>query len=115
MNPEHRESWCGRCFGPNPIWATPSPLWNYVMRGGGQYPEPFGGIICPTCFTQLTELAGCGGYEIDGREGRNIIWRLVPDPDFIDIPLPSMQDGRVWDPDRFFWVEPSEAPVGVRP
>lgn len=99
------ESVCNKCGGPNPIWACESPLWNYVMRNNNDSPEPFNGIICPVCFTQLAEEAGAGRH-IDPIDGRTIIWRLTADPAFITAPLKMMtNDDRVWDADKFCWVQ----------
>lgn len=93
------EKYCGRCGGRNPTWSADSPLWNYVMRGDNpNNAEPFDGIICPICFTQLAELAGV-------RDGRNAIWRLTPDYAYITVELTMTRrsDGAVWNYDTNLW------------
>jgi hypothetical protein len=87
---------CNRCGGENVIWATPSPLWNLVMRGNDINGDPkWGDLVCIRCFVVLAEEAGV-------RPSR---WRLTadPEPEGLIYETPS---GRVWDRDRWLWVDP---------
>ena len=91
--------WCRRCGGANVIWAAASPLWNYVMRGNDiTQAGRFGDLVCMPCFIALAVEAGLPAHG----------WRLTlaPEPDGLVYETPS---GRVWDPERFLWVEPAEA------
>jgi len=61
------EATCRRCFSPNVIWHAPNELWNRVMRKDGEGSEPYGGIVCPTCFIRLAVM-----------DGVDAIWQLQP-------------------------------------
>lgn len=88
--------WCRRCGGPNVIWSAASPLWNLVMRGNDINGETkFADLVCMPCFITLAVEAGLSTHG----------WRLtlVPEPEGLIYETPS---GRVWDPERFLWVDP---------
>jgi hypothetical protein len=95
----HPESVCGRCGGRNLVWAAPSPLWNAVMRGGdiNGGPEPFHGIVCPTCFAVLAEERGIAAdWVLTARDIRVELQTVTP-------------SGRVWDDVTMLWIKPGEA------
>lgn len=97
-NSTHPESYCHRCGGPNTVWVAPSPLWNSVMRGGdSRAADDFDGIVCPTCFTELAEERGVA------RD-----WRLTARDVRVELPL-TTYDGRVWDDERWLFVDPEAA------
>ncbi|HCT81110.1 MAG TPA: hypothetical protein DGT23_31985 [Micromonosporaceae bacterium] len=90
------EGHCHRCGGPNLPWSAPSPLWNEVMRCGdiNGGPEPFSGIICPTCFMLLAQEAGIGSF-----------WRLYATR--VHRPLQTVTpSGRVWNEQTWKFEEP---------
>lgn len=89
------ESLCGRCGGPNSVWAAPSPLWNAVMRGGdiNGGPEPHGGIVCPTCFMILAEEAGVADTWV--LRATNVHTEL-------QTVTPS---GRIWNDAKMLWID----------
>lgn len=93
---EHPEDCCNRCGGPNVPWTAPSPLWNQVMRGGHiNGDDQFGGIVCPSCFATLAELAGIAD-----------LWRF--DATRVKVPLQTVTpSGRVWDAETWLWTEPA--------
>ena len=85
---------CGRCKGPNVIWVTPSPLWNFVMRDNdinGQ--TKFGDLVCIQCFIQLAELAGI----------RPKRWKVNADPEPVGL-IYETPSGRVWDARQWLWT-----------
>ncbi len=50
------EDYCHRCGGKNISWATPSDVWNPIMRPDGpDSPWEWNEIICPLCFAELFE------------------------------------------------------------
>lgn len=90
------DEYCRRCGGPNVIWAAASPLWNYVMRGNDINGESrHSDLVCIPCFIICGIQAGLPA----------IGWRLTiaPEPDGLIYETPS---GRVWDAEKFLWVEP---------
>jgi hypothetical protein len=89
------ESFCRYCGGPNISWSAPSPLWNEVMRGGSiNGMERLDGIVCPTCFCLMAEVAGVAvGWRVDTRKV------LVP----LETTTPS---GRVWNEQTWLWDDP---------
>lgn len=48
---------CQDCGVDNPVWFTPSGLWNRVMGGPDARDDP-GGLVCPICFMKRAEKAG---------------------------------------------------------
>lgn len=99
MSAELDHERCRRCGGPNVIWSAASPLWNYVMRGNDILGEAkFSDLVCMPCFVTLAVEAGLPMHG----------WRLTltPEPEGLIYETPS---GRVWDPERFLWVEPAQA------
>lgn len=87
---------CNRCGGPNVVWAAPSPLWNFVMRGNDINGVPlYSDLVCMTCFVILAVEAGINTTG----------WRLTvtPEPEDLVYETPS---GRIWDENSFLWVEP---------
>jgi hypothetical protein len=96
----HPEATCHRCHGLNIAWSAPSPLWNAVMRGGAIGGEDeFDGIVCPTCFAVLAEQRGIA-----------VLWRLSAERIHVELETTS-PDGRVWDSERWLWVEPATGGV----
>lgn len=98
MSSTHPEDHCHRCGGPNPSWSAPSPLWNEVMRHGdiNRLPEPYDGIVCPTCFAVLAEDMGVATF-----------WRLDAERVFRELKLVT-PSGRVWNAERWMWEEPCD-------
>lgn len=91
------EETCHKCGWPFIHWSAPSPLWNEVMRGGdiNAGPEPYMGIICPSCFMQLTEEAGIAtGWRVYAAT----VFRILPTV------TPS---GRVWNPETWLYDDPA--------
>lgn len=89
--------WCRRCGGPNVIWSAASPLWNLVMRGNDMGGESrFRDLVCIPCFIVCAVEAGLpeGGWRLT----------LATEPEGLIYETP---DGRVWDPERFLWVDPT--------
>lgn len=90
---DHPENVCNRCGGPNVSWCAPSPLWNYVMRGGtidGDW--QYGELICPMCFVALAQ-----------EKGIDVSWRVSPVAP-IDLDLQTvLPDGREWNPKTWLW------------
>lgn len=94
----HPEDHCHRCGGPNITWAAPSPLWNEVMRGGDiEGRDLHDGIVCPTCFAVLAEKMGLANY-----------WQFNAPCTTRELTMVT-PSGRVWDAERWLWVEPSTA------
>jgi hypothetical protein len=94
------ESVCHRCPGPNSPWSAPSPLWNAVMRGGSiGGTDEFDGIVCPTCFAVLAQQRGIAE-----------LWRFSAERVHAVLETTS-PDGRVWDAERWLWVEPASGGV----
>jgi hypothetical protein len=90
---------CRHCGGRNVVWSAASPLWNYVMRGNDINGEPLhGDLVCIPCFIQIAVDAGLPEHG----------WRLtlVPELEGLIYETPS---GRVWDPERFLWVDKESA------
>lgn len=85
---------CQCCGGRNVrSWSAPSPVWNRAMRDPHTGADLYG-IVCPSCFTELAAEAGVDTH-----------WRLVP----VGIDVATLwndRDGRVWDDQRWLWVEP---------
>lgn len=118
---QHPEDTCHRCGKPFIGWSAPSPLWNEVMRGGSCAggPEPYRGIICPSCFMHLAEQAGIA-----------TMWRVYATTVFRHLQTVT-DDGRVWNPQTWLFEKPAggmahgftphghpccgQAPVGGRP
>jgi hypothetical protein len=99
---EHPEERCNRCSGPYVSWSAPSPLWNQVMRGGdiNRVPEPFRGIICPSCFAQLAEEQGIAGR-----------WRFYAEQVHVELATVT-PSGRVWNPQTWLWDDaPADVPA----
>ena len=98
LEAEHPEARCRRCHTPNTNdWSAPSPLWNQVMRGGdiNGGPEPFSGILCPTCFMVLAQEAGIASS-----------WRLTAER--VHVPLEKVTpSGRVWNELTWLWDDPA--------
>lgn len=91
----HPESYCHRCGGPN-IWSwhAPSPLWNYVMRGGLMSgAEDFNGIVCPICFAELAKQRGIDSH-----------WRLIAEDVSVELETVT-PSGHVWDEASQFWID----------
>lgn len=91
---EDLERWCRRCGGLNAPWSAPSPLWNLVMRGNDiTGDDDHAGIVCLVCFVLLAQQ----------RAGARC-WRLYPEQ--VDAELTTVTpSGRIWDADRWLWVE----------
>lgn len=91
---DHPESRCHRCGAPGTAdWSAPSPLWNEVMRAGciNGGPEPFCGVVCPTCFMTLAAAAGIASR-----------WRLSAQR--VHRPLQTITpSGRVWNEDTWMF------------
>lgn len=87
---------CRRCGSHNPPWSAASPLWNAVMRGGSiAGKDDRGGIVCATCFMVLAEERGIAN-----------LFRVTAE--VVNVELETVTpDGRVWDEQRFLWVEPA--------
>ena len=87
---------CKRCGRGNVVWFAPSPLWNAVMRGGSIDGEPeFSDLVCASCFMQLAEEQG-------------IATRFRVFAEEVNVELETTTpSGRVWDDERWLWVEPS--------
>lgn len=96
------EAACHRCAAPDTCdWSAPSPLWNEVMRGGSINggPEPFCGIICPTCFMTLAARAGVASR-----------WRLCAEQ--VHRPLETVTpSGRIWNEQSGLFEHPTHATV----
>lgn len=92
----HPEDTCHKCGQPFINWSAPSPLWNEVMRGGdiNNSPEPYSGIVCPSCFMQLAEDAGVGtGWRLYAATVFRILQTVTP-------------SGRVWNPETWMFDDP---------
>lgn len=95
----HPETWCEICGGANVAWCAPSPIWNAVMRDGDITRADEYGIVCPRCFAVRAEALGVAG-----------LWRL--DAEYVHVPLVTVTpSGRVWDSERWLWVEPVELSI----
>ena len=95
------EARCHRCGTPDSNdWSAPSPLWNEVMRGGSINggPEPYCGVVCPTCFMVLAQRAGVASR-----------WRLYADQ--VHRPLETVTpSGRVWNEQTWLFDPAASAP-----
>lgn len=90
------ESVCDRCGGSNIVWTAPSPLWNFVIRGGSINGIEIFSVICPLCFAELAELAGI----------KTTGWKFMP-TDIDYTPLETVTPtGRVWNPSTWLWDGP---------
>lgn len=87
---------CSRCGGENVVWSAPSPLWNLVMRDNDINAKDRYGFACIRCFIVCADEAGL--------VGRWRVW-LNPEPEGALYVTPS---GRVWDAERWLWVEPRD-------
>lgn len=86
---------CKRCGRGNVIWFAASPLWNAVMRDGSINGDPlYADMVCPLCFMQLAEEQGIAARFRVTAETVNVT---------LETTTPS---GRVWDEEKFQWVEP---------
>lgn len=86
------ESVCQNCGGFNPVWTAPSPLWNYVMRGGSINGIEAISVVCPSCFVLLAEERTTGAT----------MWRF----EAVDITAELetvTPTGRVWNPKTWLW------------
>ena len=89
------ESICQRCGGLNPVWTAPSPLWNFVMRGGSISGIETYSVVCPSCFAILAEIAESGAT----------LWKF--DATDVKVPLETVTpSGRVWNPETWLWDDP---------
>lgn len=88
------ESICQRCGGFNPVWTAPSPLWNFVMRGGSINGIEVFSVVCPSCFVKLANKAGAGAT----------MWRFeaVNVTAELETVTPT---GRVWNSETWLWDE----------
>lgn len=77
------------------MWTAPSPLWNQVMRGGdiNGAPEPYGGIVCPSCFATLAEDAGIAS-----------LWRFTAERVHVELQTVT-PTGRVWNADTWLFED----------
>jgi hypothetical protein len=75
----HPEDFCHRCGNRNVSWAADSDVWGSVMGGD----DPWHGIICMPCFTELRALVhGESGWSIVYDENGTV--RLNPHTDGSD-------------------------------
>jgi uncharacterized protein YfdQ (DUF2303 family) len=90
---------CKRCGRGNAVWSAASPLWNAVIRGGSidgdsQYDD----MVCATCFMQLAEEQGIATkFRVTAEEASVELETTTP-------------SGRVWDEQRFLWVDGEKQP-----
>lgn len=86
------EAKCRRCFTKFTHWSAPSPLWNLVMRGNHiNNEEPYGGIICITCFIDIAgDLAS--GWRVHAEKVNGELKLVTP-------------SGRVWNGETWLWEE----------
>lgn len=88
------EERCERCFGRNPVWCAPSPLWNEVLRGGDINGPEGHAFVCPTCFAELAEEKGIAS-----------LWRFYAKR--VNRPLQMVTpSGRVWNEKTWLFDEP---------
>ncbi len=99
------EETCHRCGREFINWSAPSPLWNEVMRGGdiSGGPEPYLGIICPSCFMKLAEDAGVAtGWRLYAATVFRLLQTVTP-------------SGRVWNPETWLFEDtPPTPPIHAR-
>lgn len=96
---DRRPERCGRCERRSFMWAAPSPLWNYVMRGNDINGDPlYGDLVCMSCFADLADLVL-----------PDLTWRLVATNVPVDLTTIT-PSGRVWDDEAWLWRDP--APSG---
>lgn len=97
--PQLRGEACRRCGHSNAIWAAPSPLWNAVIRGGSLDGEPeYSDLVCAACFMELAEEKGIATrFRVTAEEINVELEKITP-------------TGRVWDEDRWLWVQPDPPP-----
>ena len=92
------ESICQRCGRFNPVWTAPSPLWNFVMRGGSINGIERYCVVCPSCFVLLAEERGVLATG----------WRLTAS-NLEMLPLETVTpSGRVWNPVTWLWDDPNQ-------
>lgn len=91
------ESVCQRCNGFNPVWTAPSPLWNYVMRGGSIDGIEVFSVVCPSCFVILARERG-----IDATG-----WRFQAMDVTVELETVT-PTGRVWNPETWMFEEKNE-------
>lgn len=88
------ESRCERCFGPNPVWVAPSPLWNEVLRGGDINGGEELSFVCPSCFAGLAEEKGIAcDWRLQAVTVRRPLQTVTP-------------SGRVWNEKTWLFDEP---------
>ncbi|MDP9219991.1 MAG: hypothetical protein M3P23_05560 [Actinomycetota bacterium] len=114
--PDHPEATCRRCGGGNVTWYAPSPFWNAVMRDEEPRtrPEPYNGIVCPTCFCLLAVERGLAdGFRVSAAKQPAELsltthattgGQMVGDVIQGDVVSGRAGPGRVWDADRDLWV-----------